>query len=201
MTYDVIFVEKEDSRGGGRGAKKRAGGESIFLASLPTSPKVFAFFYPGDVDTDEAERRLRALGQRTGDNLFVNIGSLVDPDYKRAVQRFGIGPLPVIVVTAVSPLAATPDGETAFVRLDGKSLFAKPEELVRTVEELFNLFLGGKIVQAVMSAWTKEGMATLVAAAEQVWAVIQPVITWVARKDIKLEFAGAKIEVKQSEAP
>jgi hypothetical protein len=79
---------------------------------------------------------LRALGQKTGDNLFVNIGTLADPDYEHAVERYNIKQLPVVVVTAVAPLAATPQGDTTFVRLDGEALFAKPEELVKTVEEL-----------------------------------------------------------------
>jgi hypothetical protein len=198
VTYNIILVEKDRSPFAVGRAKERAVGESVFLANLPTRPKVFAFFYPGNTDTEEVEKRLRALGHRTGDNLFINFGTLDDDDYKQAVEHFGIGALPVIVVTAVGPLAATPEGETTFVRLDGKSLFAKPDELVQTLEKLFNLFLGGKILQAIMIGWTQQGKAAVAAAGERVWAIIQPAITWAAKKDIKLEFATAKIEVKES---
>jgi hypothetical protein len=203
MTYDIVFVQKGLSPVAEDGPKvkavrEKAVGESVFLANLPTSPKVFALFYPGDVDTVETEKRLRALGQKTGDNLFVNFSTLADPDYELARERFGIRPLPAIVVTAVSALAATPDGDTPFVRLDGKSLFAKPNELVHTVEELFNLFLGGRIRQAIVVGWAHQGKAAVASAVERVWAVIQPVIAWAAHKDIKLEFATAKIEVKES---
>ena len=109
MAYDIVFVE-QDNLQVNKGQKEKAVGESIFLATLPTNPKVFAFFYPSDADTDAAEERLRALGQKTGDNLFVNIGTLADPDYEHAVERYNIKQLPVVVVTAVAPLAATTPG-------------------------------------------------------------------------------------------
>jgi len=130
MAYDIVFVEKE--------IPGRAVGDNLFLSSLPTAPKVFVLFYPGSADTKEVEQRLRKLGQQTGDNLFVNFGSLADPDYEKADKLFGITRWPVIIVTAISPLAATPEGDNAFVRLDSRALFANPEQVVRTVEELFD---------------------------------------------------------------
>jgi hypothetical protein len=190
MSYDIVFV---DNPGPGRGV-----GESVFLSNLPTNPKVFVFFYRGAADVSEVEKGLRALGQKTGDNLFVNIASQADPDYDKAEKCFGIRRWPVIVVTAISPLAGTPEGDNAFVRLDSRLLFAKPEELVRTVEELFNLFLGGKIAQAVRVGWTSPGKSALLAAAERVWSVVKPVITWLAQRDFAFEYAGAKIEVKEA---
>jgi hypothetical protein len=194
MAYDLVFVEKPDP--GGRADK--AVGDSVFLANLPANPKVFAFFYQGSTGAKAVEEGLRALGHKTGDNLFVNIGSQADPDYDKAEKRFRITGWPVVVVTAVSPLAATPDGDSAFVRLDSKALFAKPEELVRVVEELFNLFLGGEISRAVRTGWTQQGKAALVAAGERIWSVVQPVINWIARRDFTVEFADVKIEVKES---
>jgi hypothetical protein len=164
---------------------------------LPTNPKVLAFFYRGSADTSEVERGLRALGQKTGDNLFVNIASQADPDYDKAEKCFRIKKWPVIVVTAISPLAATPEGDNGFVRLDSRSLFAKPEELLRTVEELFNLFLGGKIGQAAVTGWTNSGRTALLAAAERVWLVVKPVISWLSQRDFSFEYAGVKIEVKE----
>jgi hypothetical protein len=69
---------------------------------------------------------------------------------------------------------------------------------VKTVEELVNLFLSGRIVKAVMTGWERHGKAAITAVAESVWAVVQPVINWAAKKDVKLEFATVKIEVKES---
>lgn len=191
MAYDIVFVEKPEP-GRARGV------DSVFLSDLPTNPKVFAFLYRGAADTSEVEGALRALGERTGDNLFVNIGSQADPDYDKAEKCFRISRWPVIVVTAISPLAATPEGDNAFVRLDSRSLFDKPEELVRTVEQLFNLFLGGNIARAVVTEWIAGGQAALRAAAERVWSVVRPVITWLSERDFAFEAAGVKIEVKES---
>jgi hypothetical protein len=67
LAYDIVFVEKAELG--------RAVGESIFLSKLPTNPKVFVFFYSGSDNTSEVETGLRTLGRRTGNNLFVNIGS------------------------------------------------------------------------------------------------------------------------------
>jgi hypothetical protein len=204
MTYDIVFIEKKDAEAAGGAGKavgaEKALGDKIFLASLPTSPKVFAFFYPGDADTDEAEKRLRTLGQRTGDNLFINFGTLADPDYKRAVERFGIKPLPVLVVTAISPLAATPDGKSTFVRLDGAALFAQPEALARTVEQLFNLFLAGDVSKAVSVGRWEQGKAAVGSAVERVWELIQPVFAWAATKDIKVGLVDGTLEIKESGA-
>ena len=195
MTYDIVFEEKPTC--GARAIADRASGYGVFLSNLPTNPKVFVFFYRGSADTSEVEKGLRALGQRTGDNLFVNIASPADPHYDTAKKRFSIREWPVIVVTAIGPLAASPQGDTAFVRLDNKSLFKKPEELVRTVEKLFNFFLDEEIKRAVWTGWTEEGKAALLAAAERIWSVIQPLVGWVAERDFTFEFASVKIEVKR----
>jgi hypothetical protein len=191
MAYDIVFVDKPL-------VGRAVGDESIFLANLPTNPKIFAFFYRGSADVGEVEKRLRALGQKTGPNLFVHFSSEADPDYDKAEKRFGITKWPVVVVTAISPLAATPDGDNLFVRLDNRSLFADPEKLVRTVEELFNLFLREKIGQAIRTGWLRSGQAAISQAAGRVWSVIKPVITWVAERDISVGFLGVKIEVKEA---
>jgi hypothetical protein len=191
MAYDIVFVDKPVPG-------RDVGDESIFLADLPSVPKVFAFFYRGSADVSEVEKRLRELGQKTGANLFVHIPSEADPDYDTAEKRFGITKWPVVVVTAISPLAATPEGDNVFVRLDNKSLFANPEELVRTVEELFNLFLGEQIGRAIRTGWLRSGQAAIREAAGRVWSVIKPVITWIAERDISVEFLGVKIEVKEA---
>jgi hypothetical protein len=74
----------------------------------------------------------------------------------------------------------------------------KPDETIATVEQLFNLFLANKISEAIATAWTDQAIARLRAAAAQVWAVIHPVVAWIASRDIKLGFASAKIEIVQA---
>jgi hypothetical protein len=189
MPYDVLLV---DERSG------RAVGENVLLSALPTNPKVFALYYPGSTDSETIEERLRTLGRKTGENLWVNLGSLGDPDYQQVAKLFRIEALPVVVLTAVSPLAGTPEGDTAFVRLDSEALFARPEDLLNTIESIFNLFLSGQLRRAMVTGWFQEGKARLSSAAERLWSVIRPVIIWASKKDISVEFAGTKIEVKES---
>jgi hypothetical protein len=190
VPYNVVFIEKDE--------EGRAVGENVFLSALPANPKVFALFYPGSTESKDTERRLRALGERAGDNLWVNLGLLRDPDYQQAARQFRISRLPVVVVTATSPLASTPEGDTAFVRLDSDALFAKPDDLQRTVETVFNLFLSGRLKQAIVTGWIRQEGARLAVAAERVWSVLQPVVHWLAKRDVAVEFSGVKIEVKES---
>jgi hypothetical protein len=198
MAYDIVCVQADDPPTPGE--RSRGVLENVFLSKLPTSPKVFAFFFPGSLDTDDLQERLRALGEKTSDNLCVHMGEalLSDPDYQRAAERFRLRTFPAVVVTAVNPLAATPEDGNAYVRLDSKALFANPQQLARTVEELFNLFLTHKISQAIRVGWTQEGKAALVASVERVWSVVQPVITWLSKKDFTLEFGPFKIAVEES---
>jgi len=196
MAYEIVFTEEDEDALAPDQSVKRGAGEHVFLSNLPKRAKVFVFYYQGSFDAEQVEDGLRELGQRSGDNLFVNIGSLVDPDYRRAVQRFEIGPLPAIVVTAISPLAATPNGKTAYVRLDSRALFADPARLVQTVEELFNLFLAGRVAAAITVAATRVSTSYFKSVVEQMWAVLQPAINWVASRDLTIALLGAKIEVK-----
>jgi len=194
LAYNIVFIDQEasaDTLGNDRNV-----GENVFLSDVPKDSKVFLFFYPGGLDTDDVERGLRDLGNRTGDNLFVNFGSLADPDYRSSVERFGIKLLPVIVMTAIAPLAETPTGETTFFRLDSVSLFERPADLLRTVEKLFNLFLDGKVTEAARSGQIAQGQAAAASLAGRIWRIIQPVITWLSRLEITIEAATGKIEVK-----
>jgi hypothetical protein len=196
MNYKIVFRSEPAAESAPDGASQRAVGEQVFLSNLPNDAKIFVFYYPGSSDAEAVEQGLRQLGQRTGDNLFVNISSLVDPDYQRAVEAFGIRPLPVIVVTAIGPLAATPGGSTAFVRLDSKALFADPKQLIETVEDLFNLFLGGHVAKAIAIGVARQGTSRAAAIVKQIAAALLPAIRWVAGRNLSIELFGAKIEVK-----
>ena len=47
-------------------------------------------------------------------------------------------------MTGVAPLAFA-EGQSVFVRLDGQALMAAPDRLIKCLEELYNLFLAGRI--------------------------------------------------------
>src|SRR5262249_40601561 len=101
------------------------------------------------------ESALRDLGEMSGNNLFVNIGRLDDPEYDKIRNHFGIKPLPVIVITADPNLASPLDTyATGFVRIDSKTLLNSPERTINCVQEVLNLFLGGEISKAIsLTKW------------------------------------------------
>lgn len=153
MPYSLVFSDASDRLPGKRGMGEKDIGENVLFADLPAAYKVFAFYYPGDMTDPALETALRNLAAATGQNLFVNIGRLNDPQLDKIARRFEIEEYPVLIMTA-DPSLASAEGETesAYVRLDDKHLLKSPERTVQTVTALFNLFLQGKVAEALASA-------------------------------------------------
>ena len=76
MPYQLVLREPEEG-------SSKAVGENIFLANLPANFPVYAFYYPAEMPDSDFEKLLRTLGERTGENLFVNIGRLNDPQFDK----------------------------------------------------------------------------------------------------------------------
>lgn len=141
MTYQLVLSELIDE-------KTRKVGENVFFDNLPSHYEVFMLYYPGAMPNEDLESALRNLGNITGENLFVNIGRLNDPNYKKIANKFDIRNLPVIIVTAIADLASPPkEFSTAFVKIDKKRLLNSPD-LIDCLQRLFNLFIQGKISAA-----------------------------------------------------
>ena len=142
MTYRVVLAE-EPSPG-------KQVGDNVFLDDVPPNCRVYLFYYPGAMPDAALEKALRELGEIAGNNLFVNIGRLDDPQYDKIASHFSIKSLPVIVLTADASLASPSDSYlSSFVRIDNKSLLSSPERCVNFVQQIVNLFLQGKIAEAV----------------------------------------------------
>ena len=143
MPYQLVLSELKDE-------KTRDVGENVFFDNLPSDSEVYLLYYPGDMPNEVLESKLRKLGNDTGKNLFVNIGRLNDPKYKKIAKKFDIRELPVIIVTANSKLASHPaEFETAYVKLDSKRLLKSPDLAIDCVQKLFNLFIQEKISEAL----------------------------------------------------
>jgi hypothetical protein len=192
MAYKLVFAE--------RAAEGRKDlGENVYLDSLPVDYKVYAFYYAGTLSNELLENKLRKLGDITGKNLFVNFGKLSDPRHDEIVERFGVKKYPVIVVTAIDPLAS-PAGEylTAYARLDGKHLLDSPERTIECVQALFNLFLQGKVSQAISQAKWKQRKA-LVADLGQFFAgALKGIRDYIVETDITVSVVEGKFELKHS---
>ena len=80
MSYDLVLTEREADG-------LRAVGDNILFASLPAEYPVYAFYYPSETHDPEFEKKLRSLGERAGNNLFINIGRLDDPQLSKHLKQ------------------------------------------------------------------------------------------------------------------
>jgi hypothetical protein len=176
-------------------------GDNILLANLTDDYKVYAFYYPGQPVDEEFEERFRAFGNQTGKNLLVNIGRYDDPEYDRIVHVFAIKKYPVIIVTALESLAASHDEVlTAYARLDSESLLSSHDRALKCMEELFNMFLQGKVAEAVTHATWAQRIEVLRTLGGVVGAGLSKITGLVFDRDISISFAHVKLELKKREA-
>ncbi len=91
-------------------APKGKGSGSLFFDNLSFDYKVFMFYYPHPAEAlnEKLESRLQDMGNKAGENIFVNIGRTDDPKLDTMVNLFDIKRYPVIVVSAVGALASLP---------------------------------------------------------------------------------------------
>jgi hypothetical protein len=194
MTYQLIFSERPVE-----GQNTKNIGENVFLADLPTDYKVYAFYYGGAMGNETLEDRLRALGEITGNNLLVNLGHLNDPQFDEIEKRFGIEQFPVIIITAIDSLASPADDYlTTFVRLDSKYLLDSPDHTVECVEKLFNLFIQGKVSEAMSHAKWQQRTELLRALGNLFTAGLKSLKDFIDERDISISLLEGKLELKRT---
>jgi len=174
-------------------------GENVYLSELSDEYAVFAFYYPAAMHDEELEAALRALGDLSGKNLFVNLGRLDDPSFRTIVKTFDIRRYPVVVVTATNDLAGV-EGEylTAFVRLDEPRLVADPTRLVALVQEIYGLFLRGDIAAAMSKAKHKQRLEVVRAVAASIGRALRGLVGFVADRDVKVSLIEGSFELTKS---
>lgn len=176
----------------------RALGEKLFLDALPHAYPVYIFYYPAEMPSSRLEARLRQLGNDTGENLFVNMGSLADPSFSKIVTFFEITSFPAVVVTATADLAA-PDGEpgNTYVRFDGPILDDEGAAISH-IEKAYLLFLQGEVKRAV-SGLHRSKFALI---AERIAAVLTRALKtfggYLSSRDISVSVVEGRFEVKRS---
>jgi hypothetical protein len=174
-------------------------GENVFFDNLPSDYKVYVFSYPAEMPDTTLEDKLRELGNITGNNLFVNIGRLADPQHDKIVKLFGVKNYPVIIVTAIDALASpAQDYFTAYARLDSKHLLNSPEKTVECVQKLFNLFIQGKVSEAIAQAKWRQRTELVVWLTHFFTEPLKALGGFIAERDISISLLGGKIELKRS---
>jgi len=191
MSYHLVFTSPAES------TKKV--GENVFFSNLTKDYKVYAFYYPGASRNPALESALRTLGEQAGNNLFVNIGRLDDPEFDRVTRKFEIKKYPVIIMTAIASLAS-PTGQdvTTYARLDGDSLFSSAAKTVECAQEIFNLFMQGKIADAISKAKWTQRKELILALAHHFTNAIKSIGEFIGNHDISFSLAEGKLELKKS---
>jgi hypothetical protein len=192
MSYQLILAEPP-----AEGKITRDVGDNVFLSDLPKDCKVYAFYYGGAMRNDSLVERLKTLGEITGKNLFVNIGQLNDPKYDEIQRRFEIQKFPVIIVTAIDTLAS-PTGQylTAFVRLDSRRMLDSPDRTTECLQELFNLFLNGKVAEAMANAKWQQRKELLTVLTKFFGDALKSVKDFVLGTEISVSLLQGKFELK-----
>jgi len=192
MSCQLVLTERP-SEGG-----KRLG-ENVLLDDIPVDCKVYVFYYPGEMRDTALEKRLRGLGKITGKNLFVNIGGLNDPKLGEIQKRFAIRKYPVIVLTAIDTLASLPSEYlTAYVRLDSKHLLDSPDRAMECLQELFNLFIQGKVSEAIARAKWRQRADLLAQTGNFFISALKGIGDFILDTDISVSFVEGKLELKRS---
>jgi hypothetical protein len=191
MPYELILDETEQN-----GAKDV--GDNVFLANLPADFPVYAFYYPAEMPDDELETLLRKLGDRTGTNLFVNIGRLNDPQFDKLVRVFQIKSFPSVIMTARGDLAGSDhDMLNAYVKLDGR-LLANPERAIKFIEGLYLLFLKGDVAKAIRKAGHKNFTELARTVGKFVLTALTQIGTYIVDHDFSVSLVQGRFEVKKS---
>ena len=194
MSFQLVLNELE-------GEKTKGEGE-VFLDDLPFDSKVFLFYYPAAMPNEDLEDKLRDFGKRTGKNLFVNIGRLDDPNYAKIVDKFNITTFPVMIVTAIDTFVSPPKFPTVYVKIDNKKLLNSPDLAIDTVYTLFNLFIAGKISEAMREyerVKRDEFISRLKASVTNALKEIgNRVGGFLAERDISVSLVEGKFELKKS---
>jgi hypothetical protein len=192
MPYHLILDEGDQEA-------TRAVGENVFLTHLPVNYPVYAFYYPAEMPDQDFEQLLRHLGQRTGDNFFINIGRLDDPQFNKIAAAFEIRSLPAIALTAVADLAA-PENVlmNAYVRLDGR-LLAKPDRAITLIDTLYLMFLKGEIASAIRKASRKNKTELVRNIMQVIGTALGKVGSFVADRDLSVSILQGRFELKKSQ--
>jgi hypothetical protein len=186
---------------GRTGETERAVGDDVFLRDMSSQYRVFAFYYPSAMPDVELEKALRNLGNSAGNNLFVNIGRLDDPDFESIVRAFSIQTFPAVVMTATAELAAPPNEYlNAYVLIDNATLLADPARTTRLIEGIFSLFLRGEIEQAASQATWAQRTAGVRVLARKVVEGLRHLGGFVADRDWKVSVVEGRFEMTKSDS-
>jgi hypothetical protein len=173
-------------------------GENVFLSNLPDNYKVYLFYYPSTIPHEDLENKLKTLGETAGNNLFVNIGRINDPNFNKMKTNFGIVDLPVILMTGLSEIASLKTEryyETLYVRIDSQSLLQSADLTIKSVERILNLLIGGEISQALSQYGHDRRFAFV---KRVILNPLKKIANFLSDRDISVSLVEGKFDLKRS---
>ena len=192
MVFQLVLETEADP-------SKKDLGDNVFIGDLPSECPCYALYYPGAMPDPQLEQSLRKLSDETGKNLFVNIGRLNDPNYRKIANLFDIERNPVIVLTAIAPLAAPKEAHfNTYVRLDSPKLLASSERTLECVQEVFTLFLRGKVAEAIAKGKWKERSELLLVVSRCIRGALGALWDFISERDISVSLVEGRFELKRS---
>ena len=189
MAYSLVRIREQED-------PKRVIGSNVYFDNLPAESSVFIFYYPNPgLYFGELEARMKSYGQQTGDQIFVNMGRIGDKNYSRLVNEFRIDPLPVVIITGRDTVAMgqTDIGlETAYVRIDNKSLFKNLDRALNILGQIVNLYLSGRIAEGYKRAKNTQRTAILYSIKNSILAVLKSI------EEISIDFVSGGFTLKRN---
>lgn len=194
MTYELVLKEAPSPD------VHKDYSENIVFRDLPKYYKVFILYYSPRNRNLELENELKSLGFREGTNLLVNVGFKSDPDYSIIASKFGIETRPAIIVTGIDQIASSENTfSTAYARIDKEYLFKDSKKIVDIVDTLYNMFISGKISEAIKYAQKQERNTILIRIKDTIYKAFEKLAKFLENRDIIFEVASCKIELRRSE--
>lgn len=134
------------------------------LASdVPDDCDVYVFYIPGMTSYDDLKKALTDYGKAAGKNIFVGLWELSAKPYKEILTYFKIKKSPAVIVSG--PPKWSTDGQaptqTAFARIDNPKVLNDLKTATDCISQTCNLFMQGKVKQALSSARKDQFKASL----------------------------------------
>ena len=164
----------------------------------PTDCKVYLLYFSGTTEFPDLVDRLRRLGERTGKNLAVGFIGLAEEKYQNLVSSFQVVKMPAIVITGSDAIASIKEGKaqrTIFVKFDNREKMSSTSQTMDALEQVYNLFLQNKFVEAANLSKNVEKDVKLEKFFKSLGEAVSKIGKYLDEHDFKIETSLGKIDI------
>ncbi len=137
--------------------------ELKLASEVPNDCKTYVFYVPGMIDYQTLKDALQKYGGAAGKNIFVGLWRLDAEPYQEILRYFNIRKGPAVVISGKSIFSTDEQQppQTAFARIDNPKLLNDLPKVSECITETCNLFIEGKIKEALSNARKDQFNASL----------------------------------------